>query len=418
MSGLSSRLAATEGVGARAEKHIHDRLREALAPEFTLFQNVAWLVRDHGVEREGEADVIVAHPDRGFLVIEVKSGPITRDGQGRWWAGGRPLDRAPFEQAADSRHSLVAKLRELPDWPSGLDPMSGHAVAFPNAEVASLGTKVFFLGPDADPDLIIDRAMLEPDGLRNARLRAWVDTAFELWSGGRYQAPGKKGIELLEAMITSPLELRSLLRSEIKDGNARGRAADRRAAAHPQHAAGSAPGGGRRGSGDRQDHARDRQGEAARRGGVRDPARLLQLGPRARARGRDPRGGRADRARLTVSTFHQLAEDLGREAGTLAEKPDPVTDEWFAETLPAALDDAIGKLGPRYHAIVVDEGQDFDAGWLASLDGLLHRWSRGRPLRLPRPGAVDLPCRPDRGAGPDRISRSTSTAATPRRSTS
>ena len=83
MSGLLSRL-ATESVGARAEKHIHDRLREALPPEFTLFQNVAWVVRDHGVEREGEADVIVAHPERGFLIIEVKSGPITRDGQGRW----------------------------------------------------------------------------------------------------------------------------------------------------------------------------------------------------------------------------------------------------------------------------------------------------------------------------------------------
>jgi len=87
---------ATESVSARAEKHIHDRLREALPPEFTLFQNVAWVVRDHGVEREGEADVIVAHPERGFLIIEVKSGPITRDAQGRWWAGGRPLDRAHY----------------------------------------------------------------------------------------------------------------------------------------------------------------------------------------------------------------------------------------------------------------------------------------------------------------------------------
>ena len=284
---------ATESVGARAEKHIHDRLREALPPEFTLFQNVAWVVRDHGVEREGEADVIVAHPERGFLVIEVKSGPITRDGQGRWWAGGRALDRAPFEQAADSRHSLVAKLRELPDWPAGLNPMSGHAVAFPNAEVASLGTKVFFLGPDADPDLIIDRAMLEPDGLRNARLRKWVDTAYELWSGGKAQSPGKQGIE--HAGGDDHLAARAPVAAAVRDQGrpARGRAADRRAAAHPQHAAGCAPGGGRRGSGDRQDHARDRQGAAARRGGVRDPARLLQLAPRAPARGRDPRGGRS-----------------------------------------------------------------------------------------------------------------------------
>ena len=111
---------------ARRRKHIHDRLREALPPEFSTFQNVARVVRDHGVEREGEADVIVAHPERGFLIIEVKSGPITRDGQGGW-AGGRP-SIAPFEQASDSRHSLVAKLRELPDWP----PASTRCPAMPS----------------------------------------------------------------------------------------------------------------------------------------------------------------------------------------------------------------------------------------------------------------------------------------------
>ena len=49
-----------------------------------------------------------------------------------------------------------------------------------------------------------------------------------------------------------------------------------------------------------------------------------------------------------------------------------MTAEWFADTLPDGLDAAIGRLGPRYHAIVVDEGQDFDGGWLASLEGLLY----------------------------------------------
>jgi superfamily I DNA/RNA helicase len=74
---------------------------------------------------------------------------------------------------------------------------------------------------------------------------------------------------------------------------------------------------------------------------------------------------------LDVSTFHQLCEDLGREAGTLPRKPEPITPEWFSVTLPDALDDAIGKVGGRYHAIAVDEGQDFATDWLASLDALL-----------------------------------------------
>ena len=266
----------------------------------------------------------------------------------------------------------MAKLRELPDWPSGLDPMSGHAVAFPNAEVESLGTKVFFLGPDADPDLIIDRAMLEPDGLRNQRLREWVDRAFELWSGGRQQAPRREGIAMLEAMITSPLELRSLLRSEIKDGHREVvRLTDEQL--HILNTLrGSAPGRGRRGSGDRQDHARDRQGAAARRGGVRDPARLLQLGPRARARGRDPRGGAADRPAdgQDLPPARRGPRARGRDAGREARPGDRRVVR--ARIFPNALDYAIGMLGPRYHAIVVDEAQDLDAFWLASLDGLLH----------------------------------------------
>ena len=74
---------------------------------------------------------------------------------------------------------------------------------------------------------------------------------------------------------------------------------------------------------------------------------------------------------LTVSTFHQLCEDLAREAGTLPKKPNPVTREWWDETLPEALDEAVEELGPKFHAIVIDEGQDFDADWLLSLEALL-----------------------------------------------
>ena len=100
-----------DSLGTRAERHVFERLRAALPPEYTMLANIAWLVRDHGVEREGEADLVIAHPERGFLAVEVKAGQIRRDSQGRWWAGIGQLDRSPFQQAADSHHSLVAKLR-------------------------------------------------------------------------------------------------------------------------------------------------------------------------------------------------------------------------------------------------------------------------------------------------------------------
>jgi len=352
-----------DSLGMRAERHVHDLLRAALPPEYVMLQNIAWVVRDQGVDREGEADLVIAHPDRGFLMVEIKAGPIARDSLGRWWAGGRPLDRAPFQQAADSRHSLVAKLRELPDWPAGLDPIAGHAVAFPNAELASLGTKILLLGPDADPELILDKSFLGPDPRRNARLREWIERCFELWSGGARRGPGVKGV--------APLELRSLLRSEIADGERE----VVRLTEHQSHTLNVLRGVRR----------------AAVVGGAGTGKTMLAIAkakqladegfetllvcfnsPLARLLADETREVAGRTGRLDVLTFHQLAENLGREAGTLPEKPDPVTPEWFAETLPGGLDEAITALGPRYHAIVLDEGQDFDVGWLASLDGLLY----------------------------------------------
>jgi superfamily I DNA/RNA helicase len=78
----------------------------------------------------------------------------------------------------------------------------------------------------------------------------------------------------------------------------------------------------------------------------------------------------AETEQLTVATFHQLCQDLGREAEALGERPDPVPQAWWDETLPNALVEAGERLGPRYHAIVVDEGQDFAPDWLLALEAL------------------------------------------------
>src|SRR6266566_998696 len=79
--------------GHLAERLVTDRLRAALTPDYRLFSNVAWIGRtgaNRGL-RDGEADIVLAHPDRGFLVFEVKSGEIARDGHGRWYAGSRAM---------------------------------------------------------------------------------------------------------------------------------------------------------------------------------------------------------------------------------------------------------------------------------------------------------------------------------------
>lgn len=70
--------------GQAAERVVFDRLRAALPADYRLYPNVSWTSRmaDHLGIRDGEADLVLAHPERGFLVFETKSGDIRRDESG------------------------------------------------------------------------------------------------------------------------------------------------------------------------------------------------------------------------------------------------------------------------------------------------------------------------------------------------
>jgi hypothetical protein len=357
--------------GQKAERLVFDRLRAALPPEYRLYPNVAWLGRTaaHRGLRDGEADLVVAHPERGFLVIEVKSGRISRDANGHWWQNGRELPVSPFDQARTSMHLLLQKLRELPDAPPRWDPISGHAVAFPDIDLESAGADARLLGPNVIKELVFDRVALaagEPE-----RTRLAIDRALEQWAGqaGGRTAPGLHGIELLDSILRTPVELTSLLRSEIDEGE---REVVRLTTAQLTVL---------------QQMQRVRRAEI--RGGAGTGKTMLAL---AKARQLAHQGYRTllvcfnqplarmlieevaedpENERPHVSTFHQLCEDLGRAAGTLPSKPDPTPTEWWATTLPEALLEAIPLLPERYHAVVVDEGQDFERDWLTTLDLLL-----------------------------------------------
>lgn len=360
-----------EAAGKKAERLVHDRLRAALPPEYRLYPNVAWIGRtaDHRGLRDGEADLVVAHADRGFLVFEIKSGKLSRDAEGHWRQEGRPLEVNPFEQAKTSRHQLLKRLAELPGAPPRWNPISGQAVAFPDVDLGSAGVDLRLLGPDVEPELIFDRAKLDAD--HPERTKAAIDRAFELWAGesGAATPPGPRGMELLDSLLATPFELTSLLRSEIDEGErevvrlTKGQMTVLQQLRRVRRA--EIRGGAGTG---KTLLALEKARELARQG-----YRTLLVcfnQPLARML-RDEVAGTREQDLLHVSTFHQLCEDLGRKAGTLAAKPEPVPPEWWSATLPEALFDAIPKIAQRYHAVVVDEGQDFEKDWLTTLDLIL-----------------------------------------------
>jgi hypothetical protein len=85
---------------------------------------------------EGEGDFVLAIPDRGLLVLEVKGGQVElRDGH--WLQNGRPMHKGPREQAQAFARNLQKIVRQR----GGGDVPFGIACAFPDVE--------FSEGPDS-----------------------------------------------------------------------------------------------------------------------------------------------------------------------------------------------------------------------------------------------------------------------------
>jgi hypothetical protein len=220
-----------------------------------------------------------------------------------------------------------------------------------------------------DRALVFDRSLLgEGDA---DRIRQAIERALDLWAGesGGRTPPGRQGVDLLDSILSTPVELASLLRSEIDEGEREVVKLTKGQLTVLQQLG--------------------RVRRADIRGGAGTGKTMLAL---AKARQLAHQGYRTilvcfnqplarmlmaeiaddpDRDRLHVSTFHQLCEDMGRLTGILPIRPDPPPPEWWSTTLPEVLLEAIPLLPDRYHAIVVDEGQDFEKDWFATLELLL-----------------------------------------------
>jgi len=357
--------------GKAAERLVSDRVRAALpADAFGLYPNAEWLgpMRDGGPPRDGEADLVIVHADHGILVLEVKSGIPSRDHAGRWWIGGRELDRDPFTQAKESKHQLVRKLAEMAEWPPRTEPRAGHAIALPDVDLASLPRGHVLLGADAPRELVLDAEALEtPESIRR-----WVERAYVYWLGdGTKGVPlGALGVRLVDELLAPTWALHRLVRGHIEDDRA-----DLLAASREQALIVSRTRTLRRlevvgpaGSGKSMlaaEKARRLAREGYRTLLVCFNQRLATSLIRELEEARAPAG-------LDVTTFHRLCERLGTEAGVLPARPDPIPQGWWDETLPGALEAAIAaRPDLRYHAVVVDEGQDFEARWFELLQRLL-----------------------------------------------
>lgn len=73
-------------MNSAGEDRLAAALAQALKPPFAIYCNVAWLEKRSGSEpADGEADVVIGHPELGVMVIEGRSfSPWAVS----WWCSG------------------------------------------------------------------------------------------------------------------------------------------------------------------------------------------------------------------------------------------------------------------------------------------------------------------------------------------
>src|SRR4051794_3373899 len=339
---------------SEAERHLYPRLAE-LPAEFTVYCNRRWHVRSRsgGAPKPAEADFLVAHPDRGVLILEVKGGVIRRDAAtDRWYSNDNRLDPDPFKQVSRTRYLLAEMLADSRS--TGITFPLGEALAFPDGLIAQL------------PEALLPERVLGAEDLDD--VESAIERCFDVL-GLRNGAPafGKRGVRALTDAVAGSVAVRRHIGRQVRDAER-----EMIELTESQYSVLEQLDGNQR---------------VCVLGGAGTGKTLLAMeqARRLAAQGHRvlltcfnaPLGGhiRSELGKVDgvdVFHFHLLcrtwASDAALDTHQGAEESD---HEYWDVRLPNLLTEAAATLERRYDAVLVDEAQDFDPDWIAALQLLL-----------------------------------------------
>lgn len=360
--------------GRQAELLVYDRLSKFGSKWTILYHKSIKRETNYGIS-DREADFIIAHPDLGVLVLEVKGGGIACEA-GDWytipleelrkppekrWRG--RLKRNPYDQATDTAKQFERKLDSILK-ARRLSPRTFRinvAVCFPDVEIPA----DFFLGMEAPRSITIDRS-----GLDDIQQRLY--DVFQIYQKGDAKNPGESGIKVLIDFLAPTWEINTSIAYQFEDAEKhRKELTDEQFnwlnfyfEDNPRSLVSGCAGSGKTVLATLAAQKLAREGESV----------LLvcynhNLGDLLRTQS-------GQNSRILPGTFHKLCYDLaagvpGVELPPWSEELEADEEEFFWEQAPDALLMAAVEEDIRFDAIIVDEGQDFRPKALQTLEQLL-----------------------------------------------
>lgn len=337
-----------------SEQVVWERLRDTLGDDDVLFAHVRLTDSD----KDHEADLVVAMPGFGVVVVEVKGAGLRHDEHG-WWmehpSGDRYVD--PVAQARMSKYALKRFVEQHPRWGSRTHVAWAHSVVAPFTD----------LGPDFRV-VELERWALHDANDQHALVGRLRRTATLMAHGQR--EPTYDDVEVMVAAIAGPVTM-----PDVNEWS------DERAAA--------------------VDRLTEEQASILKvtrlinrvevRGGAGSGKTVLAL-QQAKELSRGSLGRGSQRVALLcysiglaeylktqvaswphkqrpafVGTFHEFGRQWGAPDGDRAD-----SDFWEVG-LPAIMTDLAADLpdSKRYDSVVVDEAQDFAESWWQPVLGAL-----------------------------------------------
>jgi len=353
-----------QDISVKSERDVAKYLVELLPDDCIIYHSYPWLRTDRNDKgnttiKEGETDFVVIIPSHGLLVLEVKGGEIKYDSETRQWnrvlSGGRLKEiQDPFEQARRNTHFLENEIkRKGYNGASSLPFSYGYAAVFPDCEYSGdtpAGTS---------PSIVLSASDLQYIDRR-------IKLALTQWTRRDQPIPlSREDTIKIQRSISPSFNLLPILFRKIEDQEEKLFRLtndqkmlldflDQRKRACINGVAGSG-----------KTMLAQAQAEKFADAGMKT---LLVCYNKTLAKWLTDSISPEYSESIIVKHFHGLCHDWCKKAGIPFNPPFNNEDEFWQESAPDLLIEAIDLIDDRFDAVIVDEGQDFHSDWWMPLE--------------------------------------------------
>lgn len=185
-----------------SEQQVAEMLAAVLPDNCLVYHSYEWLKLQNDTLYEGEIDFIIVHPSKGILVIEVKGGEyITFSStQRKWFSSGFEM-KDPFTQVSNNMHTLINLLQKRL---SRINITYGYAVIFPNSRLS--GTL---------PVGINSNVLITLDDMKT--LNTKINHIYNLWQHNSYEPLDTKQMTKIRRAIEGEFRLAPVLSNTISN---------------------------------------------------------------------------------------------------------------------------------------------------------------------------------------------------------